>query len=138
MKLKYIAHFFTLKLAAASVHHHECQEKQPLKIETVNVASPKPGEVRFIIVNLNYEAKSRSESNWCLLLYVNLISGYGKEVTRVSLRPPATLHEGADVVESVGEGVQLEIGDHVVTCHVPHCAKCPMCKHPKVSGCYVR
>ena len=46
-------------------------------------------------------------------------------------------HEGAGVVESVGKGVQLKIGDHEVPCQVPHCAKWPMCKHPKGSGCHV-
>ena len=51
--------------------------------------------------------------------------------------PSILNHEGAGVVESVGEGVKLEIGVHVVPCQVPYCAKCLICKHPKGSGCYV-
>ena len=93
---------------------------QPLKIETVNVALPKPGEVRFVIVNLNYEAKSRSESNWC---HSDLWVCKRDDKGLVTPFPAILGHEGTGVVERVGEGVQLEIGDHAmpgpILCKMP-------------------
>ena len=73
---------------------------------------------------LNNELKSRSESNWCQSDLWVWKGGNNGDVTPF----PAILgHEGAGVIESVGEGVQLDIGDHVVPCQVPHCVKFPMC-----------
>eukprot|EP00090_Calanus_glacialis_P035294 TRINITY_DN60279_c0_g1_i1.p1 TRINITY_DN60279_c0_g1~~TRINITY_DN60279_c0_g1_i1.p1 ORF type:complete len:397 (-),score=85.32 TRINITY_DN60279_c0_g1_i1:444-1481(-) len=45
-------------------------------------------------------------------------------------------HEGAGVVEAVGEGVEhIGIGDKVVPCGLPHCGDCVMCKHDRGHGC---
>ena len=42
-------------------------------------------------------------------------------------------HEGAGVVESVGEGVTtVQIGDHVVALYTPECKECKFCKSGKV------
>jgi S-(hydroxymethyl)glutathione dehydrogenase/alcohol dehydrogenase len=45
-------------------------------------------------------------------------------------------HEGAGVVERVGEGVSLVApGDHVVTLFSPQCGECIHCKSPKTNLC---
>ena len=45
-------------------------------------------------------------------------------------------HEGAGVVERVGEGVQLVApGDHVVTLFSPQCGECVHCRSPKTNLC---
>jgi Zn-dependent alcohol dehydrogenase len=42
-------------------------------------------------------------------------------------------HEGAGIVESVGEGVtNVKPGDHVVPLYTPECRKCKFCKSGKV------
>src|SRR5438552_15070111 len=44
--------------------------------------------------------------------------------------PLACGHEGAGVVEEVGEGVtEVRPGDHVVVSGVPQCGQCSFCKH---------
>lgn len=45
-------------------------------------------------------------------------------------------HEGAGVVESVGEGVtNFVAGDHVIPLYVPQCKECKFCKSPKTNLC---
>src|ERR687897_1746886 len=45
-------------------------------------------------------------------------------------------HEGAGVVEQVGDGVMsLEAGDHVVTLFSPQCGECVHCLSPKTNLC---
>jgi S-(hydroxymethyl)glutathione dehydrogenase/alcohol dehydrogenase len=50
--------------------------------------------------------------------------------------PTVLGHEGAGVVEAVGEGVtSLGVGDHVVTLFSPQCRKCVHCLSPKTNLC---
>jgi S-(hydroxymethyl)glutathione dehydrogenase/alcohol dehydrogenase len=45
-------------------------------------------------------------------------------------------HEGAGVVEAIGEGVgDLQVGDHVVTLFSPQCRECVHCLSPKTNIC---
>src|SRR5262245_52409688 len=50
---------------------------------------------------------------------------------------PAVLgHEGAGVVEAVGEGVtSVAPGDHVVTLFSPQCRECEHCRDPRTNLC---
>lgn len=45
-------------------------------------------------------------------------------------------HEGAGIVESVGEGVhKFKVGDHVIPTYVPQCNECKFCLSPKTNLC---
>ncbi len=45
-------------------------------------------------------------------------------------------HEGAGIIESVGEGVtSVEVGDHVIPLWMPNCGKCDLCRNPKTNHC---
>jgi S-(hydroxymethyl)glutathione dehydrogenase / alcohol dehydrogenase len=45
-------------------------------------------------------------------------------------------HEGAGIVESVGEGVtKFKVGDHVIPLYIPQCTDCKFCKNPKTNLC---
>ena len=52
------------------------------------------------------------------------------------LFPVVLGHEGAGVVESVGEGVtSVAVGDHVIPCYIPQCYDCKFCRSPKTNLC---
>jgi len=83
----------------------------PLSIETLEVTAPQAGEV---LVRLG-------ASGICGTDY----SFSRSEHTRV---PIVLGHEGAGVVEAVGEGVSLcSVGDHVVLSLIPQCGACRWC-----------
>uniref|UniRef100_A0A8I5NEV8 Alcohol dehydrogenase class-3 n=1 Tax=Papio anubis TaxID=9555 RepID=A0A8I5NEV8_PAPAN len=45
-------------------------------------------------------------------------------------------HEGAGIVESVGEGVtKLKAGDTVIPLYIPQCGECKFCLNPKTNLC---
>ena len=45
-------------------------------------------------------------------------------------------HEGAGIVESVGEGVTtVQPGDHVIPCYIPQCRECKFCNTSKTNLC---
>jgi NDMA-dependent alcohol dehydrogenase len=85
---------------------------QPLTIEDVELADPGPGEVTVRIA-----ASGVCHSDW------NVITGETPNPL------PAVLgHEGAGVVEAVGEGVTaIAEGDHVILSWLPFCGECFYC-----------
>ena len=94
---------------------------KPLVVQEVDLADPKAGEV---LVRL--EA--------CGVCHTDLYTASGADPSGYA---PAVLgHEGAGVVERVGEGVTLvQSGDHVVTLFSPQCDECVHCRSGKTNIC---
>jgi S-(hydroxymethyl)glutathione dehydrogenase/alcohol dehydrogenase len=93
----------------------------PLEVQEVDLAEPRSGEV---LVRL--EA--------CGVCHTDLYTASGADPSGYA---PAVLgHEGAGIVESVGEGVtSLRPGDHVVTLFSPQCRECVHCLDPRTNLC---
>lgn len=95
--------------------------KQELSIETIEVAPPKAHEVR---VKVAYTGVCHTDAY--------TLSGLDSE----GVFPVVFGHEGAGIVESVGEGVvNVKVGDHVVLLYTPECGECKMCKSGKTNLC---
>jgi S-(hydroxymethyl)glutathione dehydrogenase/alcohol dehydrogenase len=94
---------------------------QPLVVQDVELADPQPGEV---LVRLHA----------CGVCHTDLYTASGADPSGYA---PAVLgHEGAGVVEAIGEGVtSLVPGDHVVTLFSPQCGECIHCRSPKTNLC---
>src|SRR5690554_4233648 len=94
---------------------------QPLKIETVQVAPPKKGEVRVRIVATG-------------VCHTDAFTLSGEDPEGIF---PAILgHEGGGIVESVGEGVtSVQVGDHVIPLYTAECGQCKSCKSGKTNLC---
>lgn len=97
------------------------EAEKPLDVTTIIVDPPQKGEVRVKIV-----ATALCHTD------AYTLDGHDPE----GLFPAILGHEGAGVVESVGEGVKsLQAGDHVIPCYQAFCAECPMCKSNKTNLC---
>lgn len=97
------------------------EPKKPLSVESIEVAPPKAGEVRIKI----------AASGVCHTDAYTL-DGHDSE----GVFPVILGHEGAGVVESVGEGVsKFKPGDHVIPLYIPQCFECKFCKSPKTNLC---
>jgi S-(hydroxymethyl)glutathione dehydrogenase / alcohol dehydrogenase len=94
---------------------------EPLEVQELELAEPRAGEV---LVRL--EA--------CGVCHTDLFTASGADPSGYS---PAVLgHEGAGVVEAVGDGVRdLAVGDHVVTLFSPQCRECVHCLDPRTNLC---
>src|SRR5689334_534778 len=94
---------------------------QPLKVQDVELAAPAAGEVLVKLVA-------------CGVCHTDLYTASGADPSGYA--PTVLGHEGAGVVEAVGEGVtSLQPGDHVVTLFSPQCRECIHCKSPKTNLC---
>ena len=94
---------------------------QPLVLEEIDVAGPKHGEVLVRIV-----ATSVCHTD------AYTLSGADPE----GLFPSVLGHEGAGVVEEVGEGVtSLQPGDHVIPLYTAECGECKFCRSGKTNLC---
>src|SRR3954449_2519537 len=94
---------------------------QPLVVQEIELADPGPREV---LVRL--EA--------CGVCHTDLYTASGADPGGYS--PCVLGHEGAGVVEKVGEGVNsVAPGDHVVTLFQPQCNECVNCRSGKPNVC---
>jgi S-(hydroxymethyl)glutathione dehydrogenase/alcohol dehydrogenase len=94
---------------------------EPLEIKNVELAGPKAGEV---LVRLHA----------CGVCHTDMYSASGVDPSGYA--PCVLGHEGAGVVEDVGEGVtSLAVGDHVVSLFSPECGKCVNCLSGKTNIC---
>ena len=94
---------------------------QPLAVGEVALEEPRAGEVLVRLVA-------------CGVCHTDMYTASGADPSGYA---PAVLgHEGAGVVERVGDGVSsLAVGDHVVTLFSPQCRECVHCRSPKTNLC---
>jgi S-(hydroxymethyl)glutathione dehydrogenase / alcohol dehydrogenase len=93
----------------------------PLQVQEVELDEPRAGEVLVRLVA-------------CGVCHTDLYTASGADPSGYA--PTVLGHEGAGVVERVGEGVRLvEPGDHVVTLFSPQCGECIHCRSPKTNLC---
>ncbi len=94
---------------------------QPLSVQEVELAEPKAGEVLVRLVA-------------CGVCHTDLYTASGADPSGYA--PTVLGHEGAGVVERVGEGVtSVAPGDHVVTLFSPQCRECVHCRSPRTNLC---
>ena len=95
---------------------------QPLAVQEVELEEPKAGEA---LVRLAA----------CGVCHTDLYTASGADPTGYA--PCVLGHEGAGVVEKVGEGGRglVSPGDHVVTLFAPECGECIHCLSPRTNRC---
>jgi S-(hydroxymethyl)glutathione dehydrogenase / alcohol dehydrogenase len=93
----------------------------PLAVQEVELAEPKAGEALVRLVA-------------CGVCHTDLYTASGADPSGYA---PAVLgHEGAGVVERVGESVSsVAVGDHVVTLFSPQCRECVHCRDERTNLC---
>ena len=93
---------------------------QPMELQDVEVQAPKAGEVKVRMAASGVCHSDLSVQNGTILLPTPVVLG----------------HEGAGIVEEVGEGVtNLAVGDHVVLSFVPQCGTCFYCMRQQGQLC---
>src|SRR5439155_6663853 len=93
----------------------------PHEVQEVDLAEPKAGEALVRLVA-------------CGVCHTDLYTASGADPS--GYVPTVLGHEGAGVVESVGEGVSsVRPGDHVVTLFSPQCRECVHCKSARTNLC---
>lgn len=94
---------------------------KPLSIEEVDLMPPQKGEVLVRIVATG-------------VCHTDAYTLSGADPEGVF---PAILgHEGAGIVEAIGEGVtSVSVGDHVIPLYTPECGQCKFCKSGKTNLC---
>jgi S-(hydroxymethyl)glutathione dehydrogenase/alcohol dehydrogenase len=93
----------------------------PLAVQELDLAGPKAGEVLVRLVA-------------CGVCHTDLYTASGADPSGYS--PTVLGHEGAGVVEGIGQGVRdLEAGDHVVTLFSPQCRECEHCRDHRTNLC---
>ncbi|MFY9580621.1 MAG: alcohol dehydrogenase catalytic domain-containing protein [Gaiellaceae bacterium] len=93
----------------------------PLVVQQLDLAEPKAGEVLVRLVA-------------CGVCHTDLYTASGADPSGYS--PTVLGHEGAGVVERVGDAVtSVAPGDHVVTLFSPQCRECTHCCDPRTNLC---
>jgi S-(hydroxymethyl)glutathione dehydrogenase / alcohol dehydrogenase len=93
----------------------------PLQVQDLDLAEPRSGEVLVRLVA-------------CGVCHTDLYTASGADPSGYA--PTVLGHEGAGVVERVGDGVtSLASGDHVVTLFSPQCGECEHCRSPRTNLC---
>jgi len=93
----------------------------PLEVQELDLAEPRAGEVLVRLVA-------------CGVCHTDLFTASGADPSGYA--PTVLGHEGAGVVERVGEGVtSVAVGDHVVTLFSPQCRECVHCLDPRTNLC---
>jgi S-(hydroxymethyl)glutathione dehydrogenase/alcohol dehydrogenase len=93
----------------------------PLVVQEVDLAEPRAGEVLVRLVA-------------CGVCHTDLYTASGADPSGYA--PTVLGHEGAGVVERVGDGVDSVVpGDHVVTLFSPQCRECIHCRDPRTNLC---
>src|SRR5690349_4642603 len=94
---------------------------QPLAVQELELAEPKAGEVLVRLVA-------------CGVCHTDMYTASGADPSGYA--PTVLGHEGAGVVDAVGEGVtSVAPGDHVVTLFSPQCRECVHCRDPRTNLC---
>ncbi len=94
---------------------------KPLVVQDVELAGPRAGEVLV-----------RVEA--CGVCHTDLYTASGADPTGYA--PCVLGHEGAGVVEHVGEGVTSVVpGDRVITLFAPECGECLHCRSGRTNRC---
>ncbi len=93
----------------------------PLVVQELDLEEPRAGEALVRLVA-------------CGVCHTDLYTASGADPSGYS--PTVLGHEGAGVVERVGEDVTLVApGDHVVTLFAPQCGRCVHCRSPRTNLC---
>lgn len=94
---------------------------KPLSIENVQLERPKAGEV---LIRIHATGVCHTDAF--------TLSGDDPE----GVFPCILGHEGAGVVEEIGEGVtSVAVGDHVIPLYTPECGECRFCLSGKTNLC---
>lgn len=94
---------------------------EPLTIEEIDVMPPQAGEV---LVKIKATGVCHTDAF--------TLSGDDPE----GIFPAVLGHEGAGIVEQIGEGVtSVSVGDHVIPLYTPECRECKFCLSGKTNLC---
>lgn len=94
---------------------------EPLVVQQVELAPPRAGEALVKV-------------HACGVCHTDLYTASGVDPSGYA--PCVLGHEGAGVVEAVGDGVTLvQPGDHVITLFAPECGECVHCRSGKTNIC---
>jgi S-(hydroxymethyl)glutathione dehydrogenase / alcohol dehydrogenase len=93
----------------------------PLEVQELELSEPRAGEVLVRLVA-------------CGVCHTDMYTASGADPSGYT--PTVLGHEGAGVVEAVGEGVRdVAPGDHVVTLFSPQCRECIHCRDHRTNLC---
>jgi S-(hydroxymethyl)glutathione dehydrogenase / alcohol dehydrogenase len=94
---------------------------RPLVVQELDLADPAPGEALVRLVA-------------CGVCHTDMYTASGVDPSGYA--PTVLGHEGAGVIEAIGEGVRdIAVGDHVVTLFSPQCRECIHCRSPRTNLC---